>query len=255
MIRFISILLLAATVASCQKELGGDGNPAPGNASYTLNITFRHRVDTNALQLGTTYTNPHREPYTITAFKYYISNIILQPDAGAPIHLPNTYYLINEAEPGSKTVSLSVSHNHFSGISFLLGVDSARNVSGTQSGSLDPARGMFWTWNSGYIMAKLEANSPLAGTPANKVEYHIGGFRTGQNSLRSIQLPFPPGQPVHIASGKASEIVIDANANTWFAGVHNLTIANHPVITSPGLLAGQMADNYAKMFTISAIHN
>jgi hypothetical protein len=52
------------------------------------------------------------------------------------------------------------------GIRFLLGVDSARNVSGIQTGALDPARGMFWTWNSGYVMAKIEGSSPSAHVPA-----------------------------------------------------------------------------------------
>ena len=43
-----------------------------------------------------------------------------------------------------------------------LGVDSLRNVTGVQTGALDPAMDMYWTWNTGYVMAKLEAAAQQA---------------------------------------------------------------------------------------------
>ena len=49
---------------------------------------------------------------------------------------------------------------NYNSLSFLLGVDSMHNVSGAQTGALDPANDMFWTWNSGYVMAKMEGASP-----------------------------------------------------------------------------------------------
>jgi hypothetical protein len=44
---------------------------------------------------------------------------------------------------------LNTSLKNITAIKFLLGVDSLKNVSGIQTGALDPAKGMFWTWNTG----------------------------------------------------------------------------------------------------------
>ncbi len=75
---------------------------------------------------------------------------------------------------------------------FLLGVDSLHNVSGAQTDALDPAKDMFWTWNTGYVMAKLEGNSPSSALVNNKYEFHVGGFSGKYNVLKKIlNLLFP----------------------------------------------------------------
>jgi len=55
---------------------------------------------------------------------------------------------------------------------------------------------MFWTWNSGYIMAKLEGTSPVSSQPNNKFEYHIGGFREPVNVVSKVRVAFPLGQAI-----------------------------------------------------------
>lgn len=47
-------------------------------------------------------------------------------------------------------------------MAFLLGTDSLANVSGALGGDLDPTKGMYWTWNSGYINVKLEGTAPMS---------------------------------------------------------------------------------------------
>jgi hypothetical protein len=59
---------------------------------------------------------------------------------------------------------------------FMIGVDSARNNSGAQTGALDPTNGMFWSWSTGYIMAKFEGTSAQSPAAANALKFHIGGF-------------------------------------------------------------------------------
>ena len=130
----------------------------------------------------------------------------------------------------------------FTKIEFLLGVDSIRNVSGIQTGALDPAKGMFWTWNSGYIMAKLEGESPLANAAGNRFTYHIGGFRFGINTVRKISL--------NIANNQNNEIHINADINQWFKSKSEIRIAETNNCQTPGTLAVKFADNYANMFTI-----
>lgn len=81
---------------------------------------------------------------TINRFKYYISHVQLIDEQGKKIKLPFQYYLIDAADSNSSIIQLEIPFGKYTSIQFLLGVDSARNVSGVQSGALDPLHGMFW---------------------------------------------------------------------------------------------------------------
>ncbi len=53
---------------------------------------------------------------------------------------------------------------------------------------LDPTKGMFWTWNSGYLSFKIEGYSPVSTQPAHIIAYHIGGYRSAYNTVWKIKL-------------------------------------------------------------------
>ena len=118
-----------------------------------------------------------------------------------------------------------------------------------QIGSLDPMHGMFWTWNSGYIMAKLEGVSSAAKVPGNLFSYHVGGFKTGESALRFVRLNI--GENIKT---NHLNIVIEADINKWFQSAHTIKITEHPICHSPGNLAMQIADNYATMFKIVSVN-
>jgi hypothetical protein len=149
--------------------------------------------------------------------------------------------------PSQKVSTFTVPDISIDEISFLLGVDSIRNVSGIQTGALDPLHGMFWTWNSGYIMAKLEGSSEKVHSAGNRFTYDVGGFRTGMNTTRHINLARTP------LGMKSEEIHIKADVNRWFKGNSEIKIAETPVCHSPGALAMRIADNYSSMFSIYSI--
>ena len=138
---------------------------------------------------------------------------------------------------------------------FTIGVDSARNVSGAQTGALDPALGMFWTWNTGYVMAKLEGTSPASAQPGNRFEYHIGGFKEPDNVIKQVTLLFPFAQNVDLQPGKTTELTIAADVYDWFYNPHDIRFNVVPFIHSPGPLAKQVSENYSKMFTVVDIVN
>jgi hypothetical protein len=112
---------------------------------------------------------------------------------------------------------------------------------------------MFWTWNSGYIMAKLEGTSPASKEPLSAVTYHIGGFRTGENTVRELKLLFP--QSLQLNKDAVCEVVLNADALKWFEGDHLMKIADHAYCTTPGELAVKFADNYATMFSVEKVIN
>ena len=139
------------------------------------------------------------------------------------------YFLVNFANAGSTRISLKTIPASFNRIAFTIGVDSIRNVSGAQTGALDPANGMFWTWNSGYIMAKLEGSD---------------------NVVEKVNLVFPLNATVDFQKDRSTHMTIAANANEWFGGAGQISIASTPVCTTPGTLARSVASNYLRMFEV-----
>ncbi len=217
-----------------------------------VRIIFVNNVEGKKIALDdSTYTNPFGEKYTITKLRYYVTNIGLKNEH-AIFREKNSYHLIDERKPESQIINITVPTDNYTTLNFLLGVDSLHNVSGAQTGDLDPAKDMFWTWNTGYVMAKMEGNSPSSTLVNNKFEYHVGGFSGPYNVLKEIRLNFPE-KSIHFNGGKNYEIIIHADINTWWQHPHDIKITEHPAITSPGGNAKDISDNYAHMFHIEKI--
>ncbi|MDZ4072596.1 MAG: MbnP family protein [Sediminibacterium sp.] len=205
-----------------------------------LMIHFQNRFGEALLVPEQSYIM-YGDTITINRFKYYVSHFELTNEQGKKIILPVQYYLIDAADSVSGNIILNIPIGQYRSIHFLLGVDSLRNVSGVQSGALDPLHGMFWTWNSGYIMAKLEGTATSSQIAGKQFTYHIGGFRGNNNTARSITLP------LSVTNNKVSIIT---DAKKWFERPYPLIIAKEPVCHSPGTLAVSIANNYVNMFSI-----
>jgi hypothetical protein len=240
---------ICMVLISCQKT-GTTAEP-----TGIVKITIKNTVKGIPMALNTgNYTNPFGEQYTISKFKYYLSAVSV---TGTPVNGNGRYYLIDESNPASLSFSFEAPVNTYNAVSFLIGVDSTRNVSGAQTGALDPLNDMFWTWNSGYIMAKMEGNSPQSTVVNNKVEYHIGGFSGANSALiyKGFVLAGPPATNVAVREGKTSEIFMEADFDKWWQGAVNLKIADNPVVMTPGPLSKNISLNYSSMFRIVDIKN
>jgi hypothetical protein len=205
-------------------------------------------VGNTELVLGDSVTNIFGERIVIERFRYYVSNFTVTDTEGKIIKLPVKYFLVDEEDADTKSITLEIPDMAVKSIGFMLGVDSTRNVSGIQTGALDPLKGMFWTWNSGYIMAKLEGSAEAVASAGHRFTYHIGGFRSGMNVVKKVKLDLP------MASKELSEIHLSADINHWFKGNSDLKITETPVCHSPGALAMRIADNYSSMFSINSVH-
>lgn len=203
-----------------------------------LTIQFVNRFGTAPLIPEQTYYLG-KDTLVVNRFKYYISHIKLTNSKGKIFTPANEYFLIDIADEKTTRLTLTVPEDDYVGIGFLLGVDSIRNVSGVQTGALDPLNGMFWTWNSGYIMAKLEGTANSSMIAGKQFTYHIGGFRNNQNTTRNIELK---------SSVFTHSISIVADASVWFK---DIDIATTPICHSPGALAIRFANNYSTMFSIN----
>ena len=219
----------------------------------TITLIFENVVKNRPMELyDATYTNSFGEDYTINKFRYYISNLLLENGREGSAS-DKTIYLIDQARKESQTISFSVTPGNYAALNFQIGVDSIFNVSGAQAGALDPTNDMFWTWNTGYVMAKLEGTSPASKVVNGKFEFHIGGFAGKNNVLKTVSLPFPGNGTLNFVAGKTTEIILVADADAWFRAPNGIRIADKPAINSPGKYAVAMSENYKKMFTIQKV--
>lgn len=250
-IQFKQILLIgliATTVASCSKRPGPDPiDPTPVTEGE-MGFTFNNYVGDKPLTLGTeTYTNCASEDFTVTKFNYYITNVKLIATDGSEYAQPESYHLVKQDVAGSHHFHImNVPAGQYKGVKFLIGVDEARNTSGAQDGALDPANEMYWSWNTGYIMAKLEGTS--ASAQDGKFTQHIGGFKGDFNSIRTVTLNFP--NTLTINSTSTGEAEVKADVLKWFGGSTCVDLATASNIMNPSATSKKIADNYATMFSI-----
>lgn len=244
----IKILVLAGVVLlGCKAEISNN------NTTGKVNFAVSHRMNGAPLVLNAPFSTALGEPFTPLAFSYYISSIKLVDMEGKTISQGANYFLVDERKPVSKSFVAALPAGTYKAVKFTIGVDSIRNVSGIQNGALDPANGMFWSWNTGYIFAKLEGKSVVSTAPLSNVTYHIGGFRTGESALQEVTLDLP--EPLLIKTSGSATLRLEADVAKWFTGTHNISIAKEAFCMDPGPLAQQIAENYAGMFTITAVEN
>ena len=238
-------LFIIITCSSIKHDIGGN------KKTGTLKISFINTVKSSPLVLDSTeYSNPFGETYHVSRLKYYISNIVVN-NVQHSFNETDSYHLIDANDTASLNFSFETPVNNYNSISFIIGVDSIKNVSGAQSGALDPMHGMFWTWNSGYIFFKLEGQSAASTIFNKRIEYHIGGFAGMNNALQSVTLPLQ----LQVHEGKTSAIIIAADIDKIWQGAGDLQIATTPATMTPGVLSKKIADNYSNMFTVKEVLN
>lgn len=248
----LTFVALISIIVSCKKN----NNENAITGSGKVNLEFDNVVGTQELELNTgAYTNANGDDFKITTFKYYVSNLTFNKADGSKTFIPESYLLIDVANDTTTLQTIeNVPAGDYVSMGFVIGVDSVRNFAGAQTGALDPAKGMFWSWNSGYIFVMLEGSSSKSTQTDNKIFFHVGGAKAPNNTVRKITLPFPAGG-LRVRSNSQPEIHLLVDAAYLFKGVSNINFA-----TLSGFHGGPnamlIADNYAMgMFKLDHIHN
>lgn len=207
-------------------------------------VTVRFKPVFNGVPLQLeqrSYTTAQGEAVVITACRLYVSGLQLQYRDGSTYHEPTSYHLLDAEADSTWTIRLPLAPNQpLTALAFSVGVDSLANVTGAHTGALDPARGMYWAWHSGYVNAKLEGRSPQAGSPRREFEFHVGGYAAPASTLRRVRLP--------VAGSAAGPLLVLADVGAWLRGVRLVT--TYSVLT-PGPAAQALADGYARMFRLT----
>ena len=214
-----------------------------------LNISIEHFAGTSLLDLDNgEYKNALGQAFTVSRFRYYLSNIKLKNANGSDFETKE-YFLVDETETDSKKLILTnVPEGHYNSISFVVGVDSTHNCSGAQSGALDPVNGMFWTWNTGYIFLKLEGHANTSTSPGHIFEYHIGGYAAPNNCIRRVTLQLG-SSGLNIEKGKVNNLLLKADILNILKGPKTVDFSKLSSVTDFHN-ATTIADNYADMFSI-----
>lgn len=162
-----SILFLG----SCKKEEEKAGEKQSSNG--IVSIQFDNKVGNDDIQLNQmVYTNPTGNLYSVSMLKYYVSNIELHKIDGASYKAAN-YELIDVSDPSSLKFDIGeLSAGQYDSITFYIGVDQLKNHNGAQDGDLDVSKGMFWTWNTGYIFFKHEGQYKNSSDQTKPLVFH-----------------------------------------------------------------------------------
>ncbi len=120
----------------------------------------------------------------------------------------------------------------FDSISFLLGVDSLTNAQGVKGNDLDPIKGMYWTWESGYINFKCE------GTFGEKsFKWHLGGYRGGLNNAKKLGFSVTHREVINVKLRLENMLT-------------HLLEADHLTVMTPGEYSDELSRLIARSFEV-----
>ena len=215
----------------------------PPDTSGQVKVKIEYVFGHNELpwKTGQQFVHPMTgDTMTFSLFKYYVSNIKLKKDDGTWWTQPNSYYLVDAAADNPSYLVLNnVPSGIYTSMEYTMGVDSLMNVTGAHDGALSFTNGMFWDWNSGYIMLKAEGYSPNA--PTGTFAMHLGGF-SGENNVVTTKTADFGGTTLTVNNSKAGVVKLLANpARLWHSSPGLDSVY---VIHSPGSQAKTMAKDF-----------
>lgn len=253
----LSILCFTAFVA-CKKDEKTPATPvtpAPTTpASGSVTLEFANMVGNQPLVFNTGYKVMGGDSFRVTKFNYYITNVKLTKADNSVYSEPNSYHLIEHSNSASTVINLAnVPSGSYKSVSFQLGVDSALNVSGAQQGDLSPSKGMFWSWNSGYIMLKFEGSSPVSTASNKGLVFHVGGFGGINKVQRTITVNL--SSTTANVNNSAPKVKVSADAMALFMAPNAISFSTLNTVHMPGANAKLLADNYANMFSLISVTN
>ena len=255
--RKLSVIVLFLVLAvSCKKDpitQSTNNNDTGFVQTNSVDFQITNMVGSMPLALNTqTYINENLDTFSVSLFKYYISNIKLKRDDGYEFVEPESYRLIKQNDSTSLSFSIpNVPLGNYISMEFIIGVDSLRNCSGAQTGALDPIHDMFWDWAQGYIFAKMEGS--CNASPFGNFFQHIGGF-TGQWNTIVKSSPSFGTNLIQVVSDKVPKVMMKTDILEWFKNPSTIDLAGYSSVAI-GKKAHEIALNYADMISVTAIVN
>lgn len=176
------------------------------------------------------------EKLNVTKLKFYVSHLSFYKDEQL-VWQDNELAHLMDAE-NDMNIKFTIKKNiQFNKIKFGLGIDSVTNVSGALEGDMDPLKGMYWTWQSGYVNFKMEGTSTAIRSESQRFEYHLGGYSAENNTYNTIDLTVGNSETINIA--------ID-----FHKFLSDFNVVTHHNVMSPGKVAVDLSKILASCFSI-----
>ena len=131
-----------------------------------------------------------KDSIQFSTLKFYVSSLEFYHNNQFVWKELNSFHLIDLLQPEYNLISLNIPYGLvFNQLKFTLGIDSTTSVSGAMGGALDPTKGMYWTWQSGYINFKIEGKCSQSPAPKNEFVFHIGGYQYPFSTAQQLVFP------------------------------------------------------------------
>lgn len=206
------------------------------NQKVTLHFAAKYNGETVILE-DKYYSLPNGDSIAFDVLRYYITGISFYNGNRQVFAEKESYHLIDHSKENTTTIELDMPGKDYNMLRFNLGVDSVTNTSGALTGDLDPGKGMYWAWQSGYINFKLEGRSNACLTRRHEFSFHLGGYLAPGYAMQTIS------KPIHNTTDIFITIALDK-----FIQAIDLTKQNSIMI--PGEEAVELSQKAAASFEI-----
>ena len=227
---FVGVFIIAITCLSFQVKKNKK------DLTFFIHLNFQNKP---LVLNDRKYITINNDTVIITKLKFYLSNIILEMEDGTQYKESSSVHLVDAENLSSLEFKLKdVPDLKINKICFNIGVDSLNSVSEKFEGDLDPAKGMYWAWNTGYVNMKLEGKSTSCTNTKKEFQFHIGGYLPKKNALQKIEF---------VLSEKQNNS-INVELSNWLDAI---SLKETKSIMIPGEKAIKMAQLYKNMFQIN----
>lgn len=231
----VLILYSMAFIVNCHAALGQKSSMS----ASTVHLSIIPVFGVKPITVGdSAFQAKDVQNIKIEVLKFYISRIQFLHKGVVVLEEAQSFHLIDAANEASFHFAIQNRHGvRFDAVRFHLGIDSTTSVSGTMGGDLDPTKGMYWTWQSGYINVKCEGKSNLCTARNNEFQFHLGGYKQPFNCLQTLMFPV----------SVSDRITIHFDAERFLA---NIDMAKHHHFMSPSADAVRLSAQAGESFRI-----
>lgn len=247
------LLIVSITffIYSCKKS--NDVEPTEETpATQSLALKFNPMVSNSPLNFSSSFKTNTGQKYTLSMFRYYVSNIRFTKTDGTVVPMTGKYLLVT---PSHTDYSIGqVPTGDYKSISFAVGIDSVTNHSDpTVYPTTNPlaiqSPAIHWSWNSGYIFNMIEGSCDTTVTDNDTLKWgqysHGMFFHIGTDQLyRTVDLNYA------FSVGSESKVItIKTDINKFFTNIDlKKENTSHTMGSLP--LATKAANNISSMFSI-----
>ncbi|RCX05160.1 MbnP family protein [Schleiferia thermophila] len=170
--------------------------PEPEGERVEVVLEFRHYYDGTPMEPEAVYTGSDGRMVRFRYIRHLLTNICLLNDSGDTVRLEVDRVLIREDKVSYRLGSLQPREGRWQ-MMLLYGVDSVTNITVQPPMVMDvndplapQFPSMYWTWESGYLFSRIEAQADTSRLPSGQLngflDFHLG--KTGWSRWLG---PFP----------------------------------------------------------------